>query len=106
SAHRGASSVPRFNRGVYGSRGTPSRGTSLTTALRQAVLFECEGCQLYGTLRRPEGLVSSSDTGVVILNQGPLDRSGTHQISTKIVKRFNAFSIPTLQFDARGVGES
>jgi len=78
----------------------------LTTALRQAVSFECEGCQLYGTLRRPEGLVSSSDTGVVILNQGPLDRSGTHQISTKIVKRFNAFSIPTLQFDARGVGES
>ncbi len=72
----------------------------------ETVTFSCEGFALRGTLRRPGG-AAGARTGVVLLNQGPLDRSGAHQISTKIAKRLNAtFQLPTLQFDARGVGES
>ena len=76
------------------------------TVTSKTVTFDCEGLQLRGTLRgAPE--VQRGDLGVVLLNQGPLDRSGAHQISTTIATRLNrAFNIPTLQFDARGVGES
>jgi pimeloyl-ACP methyl ester carboxylesterase len=71
----------------------------------QTVSFACEGYRLVGTLRQnPSG--ERADTGFVILNQGPLDRSGAHKISDRIARRLNALTCPTLQFDARGVGES
>ena len=77
-----------------------------TTFKTESVAFQCEGFQLRGTLRRPVR-ASHQHLGVILLNQGPLDRSGAHQISTKIAKRLNdTLELPTLQFDARGVGES
>jgi uncharacterized protein len=72
----------------------------------RTVSFICDGSRLYGTLRRPQAASESKETGVVVLNQGPLDRSGAHQLSVRVAKRLNALGLPTLQFDARGVGES
>lgn len=72
----------------------------------ETVAFPCEGFELRGTLRRPVE-TPRHRLGVILLNQGPLDRSGAHRISTKIATRLNdTFGLPTLQFDARGVGES
>jgi uncharacterized protein len=42
----------------------------------------------------------------VMLNQGPLDRSGAHRISTHLARRWAEQGVPVLRFDARGVGES
>lgn len=69
------------------------------------VSFTCEGCRLYGTLHTPS-TTASGTTGVILLNQGPLDRSGAHRISVKLARRWTAAGMTVLRFDARGAGES
>ncbi len=71
----------------------------------ETVSFPCEGYQLRGSLHRPVD-PGKSDTAIVILNQGPLDRSGAHRLSIKCARRWAAHGFPVLRFDARGVGDS
>jgi len=69
------------------------------------VSFPCEGFQLRGSLHRSAGS-ADGDTAIVILNQGPLDRSGAHRMSVRYARRWAAHGVPVLRFDARGVGDS
>lgn len=69
------------------------------------VSFPCEGYQLRGSLHRPAG-AAEADTAIIILNQGPLDRSGAHRLSIKYARQWAARGFPVLRFDARGVGDS
>ena len=78
-------------------------GTIETT---RAVSFTVEGFRLAGTLHLPAEHARKSDVAVVILNQGPLDRSGAHRISTQLARHWAAQGLAALRFDARGVGES
>jgi len=71
----------------------------------ETVSFSCEGYELRGSLHRPDR-GTEGDTAVVILNQGPLDRSGAHRVSLKCARRWAAHGFPVLRFDARGVGDS
>jgi pimeloyl-ACP methyl ester carboxylesterase len=77
----------------------------VTRATQETVSFCCEGYQLRGSLHRPASS-EQSDTAIVILNQGPLDRSGAHRLSIKCARRWAAQGFPVLRFDARGVGDS
>jgi pimeloyl-ACP methyl ester carboxylesterase len=43
---------------------------------------------------------------VILLNQGPVDRGGSHRLYIKLANRLTRLGIPVLRFDARGVGES
>jgi pimeloyl-ACP methyl ester carboxylesterase len=72
----------------------------------QFVSFVCGGCRLFGTLHRPASGVPLRDVGVLMLNQGPLDRSGAHRTSIRLAARLSALGFFVLRFDARGVGES
>ena len=72
---------------------------------QETVSFPCEGFQLRGSLHRPTAAIEG-DTAIVILNQGPLDRSGAHRLSVKCARRWAAQGFPVLRFDARGVGDS
>ena len=68
------------------------------------VTFECEGARLVGSLHTPHG--RAADLGVILLNQGPIDRTGSHRLYIKLAARLTSLGIPVLRFDARGVGES
>lgn len=68
--------------------------------------FDCDGFGLVGTIHVPDAGSPRSDLAVVMLNQGPLDRSGAHRISVHMARHWAAQGVPTLRFDARGVGES
>jgi pimeloyl-ACP methyl ester carboxylesterase len=70
------------------------------------VSFTCDSCRLFGMLHLPTGSTAVHDVGVVLLNQGPLDRSGSHRTSVRLARRLVALGFPVLRFDARGVGES
>jgi pimeloyl-ACP methyl ester carboxylesterase len=72
---------------------------------QETVSFPCEGYQLRGSLHRAAGS-AEADTAIVILNQGPLDRSGAHRLSIKYARRWATDGFPVLRFDARGVGDS
>jgi uncharacterized protein len=76
------------------------RGTT-----QETVSFACEGYQLRGSLHRPPTAMEG-DTAIVILNQGPLDRSGAHRLSVNCARRWASHGFPVLRFDARGVGDS
>ena len=67
--------------------------------------FTCEGCRLVGSLHRPERL-NADLPGIILLNQGPLDRSGAHRLYLSLAWRLTAMGFAVLRFDARGVGES
>ena len=69
------------------------------------VSFDCQGYRLYGTLHVPR-TQPPGRVGVILLNQGPLDRSGAHRMSVKLARRWTAAGLTVLRFDARGVGES
>ena len=77
----------------------------MSRAIQETVSFCCEGYELRGSLHRPVGS-EENDTAIVILNQGPLDRSGAHRVSIKCARRWAAHGFPVFRFDARGVGES
>lgn len=77
-----------------------------TPATSRIVSFPCAGFQLYGTLHQPPADAPRSDLAVVVLNQGPLDRSGAHRISVQLARRWANLGVTVLRFDARGVGES
>jgi pimeloyl-ACP methyl ester carboxylesterase len=72
---------------------------------QETVSFSCEGFTLRGSLHRPAAS-AQADTAIVILNQGPLDRSGAHRLSVKCARRWADHGFPVLRFDARGVGDS
>ena len=81
------------------------RSDAVSQTTQETVSFSCEGYQLRGSLHRPSGS-APGDTAIVILNQGPLDRSGAHRLSVKCARRWAAQGFPVLRFDARGVGDS
>ena len=70
------------------------------------VSFTCDGCRLFGMLHLPPGETPTHAIGVVLLNQGPLDRSGSHRTSVRLAMQLASLGFPVLRFDARGVGES
>ena len=76
----------------------------MSRSVQETVSFACEGYELHGSLHRPSH--TASDTAIVILNQGPLDRSGAHRLSVKCARRWAAHGFAVLRFDARGVGDS
>lgn len=67
------------------------------------VSFECKGFKLVGSLHTT---ATSASHGVILLNQGPIDRGGSHRLYIKLANRLTALGVPVLRFDARGVGES
>ena len=86
-------------------RAAQPRFDRVTQSVQEIVSFPCAGYQLRGSLHRP-ALGLESETAIVILNQGPLDRSGAHRLSVKCARRWAAHGFPVLRFDARGVGDS
>jgi hypothetical protein len=60
--------------------------------VHETVSFPCEGFQLRGSLHRAAGS-ADGDTAIVILNQGPLDRSGAHRMSVRYARRWAASRI-------------
>jgi len=87
-----------------------SRQVSPSTLLQRAaagapVSFTCEGCRLVGSLHQPAQAVPGLP-GIILLNQGPVDRGGAHRLYVKLAWRLAALGFPVLRFDARGVGES
>jgi dienelactone hydrolase len=69
------------------------------------VSFSCAGCRMYGTLHTSRARLPGT-AGVILLNQGPLDRSGAHRLSVKLARCWTAAGLTVLRFDARGAGES
>jgi pimeloyl-ACP methyl ester carboxylesterase len=69
------------------------------------VTFTCEGCRLVGSLHQP-AQPAPDLPGIILLNQGPVDRGGAHRLYLKLAWRLTALGFPVLRFDARGVGES
>jgi pimeloyl-ACP methyl ester carboxylesterase len=78
---------------------------SQMVALPRVVSFDCQGFRLYGTLHMPE-IGPPGEVGMIVLNQGPLERAGAHRISMRIAQRWARQGFPVLRIDARGVGES
>jgi uncharacterized protein len=72
----------------------------------RVVSFECEGFRLFGTLHEPSSLTRASDVAVLVLNQGPVDRSGAHRLSIQLAEKLVEAGFPVLRFDARGAGDS
>ena len=81
------------------------RYDEVSRTVQETVSFSCEDYELRGSLHRPAPS-EEGDTAIVILNQGPLDRSGAHRLSVKCARRWAARGYPVLRFDARGVGDS
>jgi len=69
------------------------------------VSFTCEGSRLFGSLHLADQPVQGAP-GIILLNQGPVDRGGSHRLYVKLAWRLTAMGFPVLRFDARGVGES
>ena len=67
------------------------------------VTFSCEGFTLVGSLHSTS---TASSHAVILLNQGPVDRGGSHRLYIKLANQLTALGVPVLRFDARGVGES
>jgi pimeloyl-ACP methyl ester carboxylesterase len=83
---------------------TPSASTSpLVTGV--PVTFQCEGCRLAGSMHHTS-TDSHASLGVILLNQGPVDRAGSHRLYVKLANRLTQLGVPVLRFDSRGVGES
>jgi pimeloyl-ACP methyl ester carboxylesterase len=80
-------------------------GLNKRSTTDEAVWFMCEGCRLVGSLHRPERL-NADLPGIILLNQGPHDRSGAHRLYLNLAWRLAAMGFAVLRFDARGVGES
>jgi dienelactone hydrolase len=72
--------------------------------LPRVVSFSCEGFTLYGSLHAAEG--PSRDIGMILFNQGPLERAGAHRLSIQIARRWAKQGLPVFRVDARGVGDS
>jgi pimeloyl-ACP methyl ester carboxylesterase len=75
------------------------------TTTGEPVSFICEGSRLVGSLHRPD-LMNPDLPGVILLSQGPLDRSGAHRLYVKLAWRLTALGFTVLRFDARAVGDS
>lgn len=80
--------------------------TTVSASAVRPARFACDGFGLVGTIHLPAAGSPPTDLAVVVLNQGPLDRSGAHRISVQLARHWAAQGVPTLRFDARGVGES
>ncbi len=78
----------------------------MATRMGRPVELECDGCRLFGMLHEAEQGSPRRDTGVVLLNAGPTDRSGPHRLYVKLARRLSALGYPVLRFDARAAGES
>lgn len=78
--------------------------STMTIAPSVPVAFDCEGCRLVGSLHQPG--VAAASVGVILLNQGPIDRGGSHRLYARLAARLSELGAAVLRFDARGVGES
>ena len=78
----------------------------MVPTIGKPVSFRCGSCLLYGTLHYPPYETPLADTGIILLNPGPTDRSGPHRLYVKLSTILSAQGYPVLRFDARGVGES
>jgi len=67
------------------------------------VSFDFAGFNLVGSLHETNRPAAH---GVILLNQGPVDRGGSHRLYIKLANELTAMGVPVLRFDARGVGES
>lgn len=87
-----------------------TRATSLmTTALRRSDNGSGEslhrfGPGLIGTLHRPPGV--PSDTAVILLNAGLVDRGGPYRVYVALARALVADGFAVLRFDQSGVGDS
>jgi len=68
---------------------------------RLALTFECQGCQLAGTLDTAPG-----KTGLLIISGGNELRSGAFSGQSQLAARIAASGFPVFRFDRRGVGDS
>lgn len=87
--------------------GTPVRIETPTDRLNSGipVTFDCQGSRLFGSLHRASASAPGG-IGVILLNQGPVDRAGSHRLYIKLANRLASLGFIVLRFDARGVGES
>ena len=68
---------------------------------RLALTFECQGCQLAGTLDTAPG-----KTGLLIISGGNELRSGAFSGQSQLAARIAASGFPVFRFDRRGIGDS
>lgn len=73
--------------------------------VEEPLLLPCAGEQLLGIVARPAD-PGPGDTGVVIVVGGPQYRAGSHRQFVQLARALAAGGVPTLRFDARGMGDS
>ena len=69
--------------------------------MRRAVVFECEGAQLVGTLDDAPGT-----SGLLIVSGGNEIRCGAHRGMAELAGKLAAQGFPVFRFDRRGIGDS
>ena len=100
-----AAVVSRRNRGMAGLGSTQPRFDAVSRCSTKRCRSPARATSSAGHCIAPTA-AAEGDTAIVILNQGPLDRSGAHRMSLKCARRWAAHGFPVLRFDARGVGDS
>ena len=77
---------------------------------RRALSFRCADSDLLGMLHtkapQPEHPTRVARTGVVVVVGGPQYRCGSHLQFVQLADRLAQDGVPTLRFDARGMGDS
>ena len=68
---------------------------------RLALTFECQGCQLAGTLDTAPGKI-----GLLIVSGGNEVRSGAFSGQSQLAAKVAAAGFPVFRFDRRGIGDS
>ena len=103
----GAPVISRGNHGMAGLRSAQPRCDAVSrTGPRKRCRSPARATSSAGRYIAPTAR-TEGDTAIVILNQGPLDRSGAHRsVASSARRRWAAHGFPVLRFDARGVGDS
>lgn len=70
-------------------------------AVRQPIIFECDGARLIGTLDNAKG-----EAGLLIVSGGNEIRCGAYAGQADLAAIFAAQGIPVFRYDRRGVGDS
>ena len=72
----------------------------------EAMSIACAGESLLGIVSRPAQHEAAHDLGVVIVVGGPQYRAGSHRQFVLWARALAAAGVPTLRFDARGMGDA
>lgn len=75
-------------------------------SVSQPITFDCQGCNLYGTLKKPSPDSVKRKSGILLINAGPTDRAGPHRMYITQEEILSMLGYPVFRFDPRGVGES